>query len=137
MCLLNDALDRFTARKNKGSEEENGEAGAALETADTITVDDKGKVKKEITSRKPAQKKGRRKSRKSSLSTLKAEVKPEWEGKLKARLEMRVSDAGEEIDEATGKVIITDLDANGDGESENFKEELKCLCCRASLASTD
>ena len=47
---------------------------------------------------------------------------------------MKPDEVGEETDDATGKVIITDLDANEGGERENFKEDLLCVCCDASLA---
>ena len=126
-------------KKNKSAREEDAEGGEGstlVEAPDTITVDDKAKVKKQPARRKSTPK-ARRKSRKSSLSATNVVVKPDWEGKLVARLEMRTNEAGEETDDATGKVIITDLDANGDGESENFKEELRCLCCNAALALTE
>ena len=60
-----------------------------------------------------------------------------WAGKLEARLELEkaVDEQGEETETATGKVIITDLNADVDGERE-YKEELRCLCCGANLADT-
>lgn len=149
-CLLNDALNRFSSRKQKKGEEEKAAEGPGQEQeeikddggSDTIMVNEKPEAEespeKEKESAPAKQKlapKSRRKARKSSLSSAKAtEIKPAWEGTLEARLEMKTDEQGEETDDATGNVIITDLDGNGDGEHETFKEELRCLCCEASLA---
>ena len=134
MCLLNNALTKFSLRKEGKLTAEEDEEAANGQGSDTIEVDKIKKVSADNYNTQVAQAKGRRKSQKFSLSAAKIQEKPSWEGKLEARLEQRTNSAGEETDEATGKVIITDLDGNGDGEPENFKEELKCLSCRAPLA---
>ena len=172
MCLLNNALDKFAARReNKGNNipttKEVGDSESKADAADTIAAaGEEGEagsdtIKVEEAKAEPAltttainplaekssssstgtanttkaRRGGKRKSRKSISGAAGAPAtKPSWEGKLEARLEVSANEKGEEMDHATGKVIITDLDANGDGEHENFKEELRCLCCGASLA---
>ena len=148
-CLLNEALNRFSIKRERKAQADAERVNGEEEVSDTIMVDGnrESKVQEDgnhvasptpVTPSAPTPKTRRKSQRKSSSGATKAAAKiltkPAWEGKLEARLEMKLDEAGEETEDATGKVIITDIAANEDEERETFKEDLLCVCCDASLA---
>ncbi|KAL9116531.1 MAG: hypothetical protein Q9187_006943 [Circinaria calcarea] len=147
-CIVKDALRRFLSRDSgegtqrpsatgDDSDDVDEEASGTIQVGNTVEGHSKSYKKLRAaqlasSAEEPDEQPSAKRKRLSSKQAPKSET---WEEKVEGKIEIKLkaTKKGEEIEEITGKLIVTDLRG---GEPRVSKQNLKCPSCQELLTSS-